>query len=139
MVGVHIYACSGADNTYTRSLEVSIYCGICLLKTLSQFISPMSFHSALIEQDLGHAAVQRSPPFPSVYRGNTFSSEHLHEIIKSNQIKFDSILVFVLLQYMIFFPLNTSFFVLAQKFNSAFIAVSSEWVTVSIEDILFEF
>lgn len=99
----------------------------------------MSFHSALIEQDLGHAAVQRSPPFPSVYRGNTFSSEHLHEIIKSNQIKFDSILVFVLLQYMIFFPLNTSFFVLAQKFNSAFIAVSSEWVTVSIEDILFEF
>lgn len=27
---------------------------------------------------------------------------------------------------------------LAQKFNSVFIAVNPEWVTVSIEDILFE-
>lgn len=40
------------------------FCYICLLKTLSQFISPMSFHLALIEQNPGLCCGTAHSPVP---------------------------------------------------------------------------
>jgi len=54
-----------------------------------------------------------------MHQENTQSLEQLHEIIKPNQMKFDSLLVFALLYYMIFFFLNTTLFMLSQEFISS--------------------
>lgn len=118
VVGVHICACSGADNTYTRSQEVSIYCGICLLKTLSQFIRPMSFHLALIEQnpELCHGVVDSPVSLHTPRKHFNLRASAQDYQNKINEVWFPPSFCIVILHD--FFFLNTGLFMLLQEFIS---------------------